>query len=472
MKNIIKPHFLMFFTFLKPVLIFLLVPGIRTVLEMIFLKTFGGFLYIEAVFFILLSLIAEFRRKSLSLSLFSGFIITQKGLFFKSEYKLKKEKIISVHTRQNIVERLFRAETIFINTFSDKNKGYTLKITVSVTDAKKITKFINQKPEAEQKPFSLLRIIAFSLASSGSIEGLLFLAPIIRRVLKFLKIEFYGELLSEIMGKMKLSDQYMPRVINALTLVVVFIFLIGFLYHFFKNINFKILNTEKTFFIKSGFITKHKSMVIKEEIRGIIAEQTLPLRILRCFVVKAALGGNAGRLLTNGVIAPFLTERELKKDVKDFFFDDLFEKAEIGKQKAPLGIISVVMLPLTLFIMLFAVCLLLFLILDNLRRIITIIFILTSLILFFYAEILIFGYRKGKIILNRNILFIGTRHLRTKRLYINPKNIGEIKIKENPFDRKRGSCKVYMSVFSKSNNTVSLRWLKKKEVIEKLIKTV
>lgn len=462
----------MFFTFLKPVLIFLLVPSIRTILEIIFVKTFGGFLYIEAAFFIFLSLIAEFRRKSLSLSLFEDFIIIKKGFYFKSEYKVKKEKIISVHIRQNIIERLFRAETVFINTFSDKNKGYTLKITVSVPDAEKIRDSITMEIKAKEKGFSLLRIIAFSLASSGSVEGLLFLVPIIRRILKFLGFELYSEIIAKIIGNTKFDDQYMPHIINAVTLVVVFIFLLGFLYQFFKNINFKIITHKKICFIKSGFITKRESIIKTKEIRGIIAEQALPFRILQRFALKAAVGGNVGRFLTNGVIAPFLTEKELKENVKDFFKEDLLNSTVIQSQKAPKGIFSVVLLPLSLFVLLFLVCLCFFLKLDNIRRFVALIFILSSVILFFYAEILIYSYRKGKIILNKNILFIGTKRLKLRRIYINPQNIGEIRIKENPFDRKRGSCKVYVSVFSKSNNTVSLRWLKRKEVIEKLINKV
>ena len=85
---------------------------------------------------------------------------------------------------------------------------------------------------------------------------------------------------------------------------------------------------------------------------------------------------------------------------------------------------------------------------------------------------MIYGYNKGKISLNRTITLLGTSFLKIRKLYINPENVGEIILKENPFDKRRGSCKVTVTAFCKKPSAVTVRWINKADATEKFYKTV
>ena len=46
--------------------------------------------------------------------------------------------------------------------------------------------------------------------------------------------------------------------------------------------------------------------------------------------------------------------------------------------------------------------------------------------------------------------------------------IAKIKIRQNPFDRKRGSCRVTLTAYSKNSEKVVMRWVNKADFIEKI----
>lgn len=472
MKNTIKSHPLMIFSFLKPVLFLALLPSVRTFIQIVFLKTVGGFRFSEAVFFILLSVLAEFRRRSLILSLFDDYLIFKKGLYFKSELKVDREKIVSLYIRKNPIEKIFGVKTIYINVFCDKKADYTFKITVKDVYAEKIISYIGEGSVLEQKSFSSLKVAVFSIATSSTLEGLLIFVPSLNKTLNFFGLGLYDAVFGKVIAKTHFTDQYLPQMINTITFTLVFIYLFGFFYQFFKNINYRLIKKENYLIIKSGFVTKRESVINRQDIRAIIGEQTLLLRIFRCFILKAATGGYTGKFLANGVIEPFLSRSQLKNEAKKLYKVSFTEESYINKIKAPLGLVSVIMLPLGIFLFALIVFIFTFLKFYNLRRVTALLFILLSVILFFYSETLIYGYNKGKMVLSDKIWLLGTNKLRVKCFFAKSENIGEIRIKENPFDRKRGSARVSVSAFSKNPSAVTVRWINKSDFIENLFKSV
>lgn len=472
MKNTIKSHPLMIFTFLKPVLFLALLPSVRTLIQIVFFKTVGGFRFLEAVFFILVSVLAELRRRSLVLSLFNDYLVFKKGLYFKSEFKTNREKIVSLYIRKNPIEKLFGVKTVFINVFCDKKSDYTFKITTKDIYAEKIIGYMGEDAVLEQKPFSFFKVAVFSIATSSTIEGLLIFVPSLNKMLNFFGLGLYDAVFGKVIEKTHFTDQYLPQMINTITLALVFIYLFGFFYQFFKNINYRLLKKENHLIIKSGFITKRESIVNRRDIRAIVGEQTLLLRVFRCFILKAATGGYTGRFLANGVIEPFLSRKELKNEAKKLCKKSFTEKEYIKKIKAPLGLVSVIMLPLAMFLTTLLGFIVAFIKFYNFRRVLVLLFILAGIVLFFYSETLIYGYNKGKMVLGDVIWLLGTNKLRVKYFFAKRENIGEIKIKENPFDRKRGSAKVLVSAFSKNPSAVTVRWINKSDFIENLFKGV
>lgn len=468
MKKTIKMHRLMFFTLLKPYLLLGIYPSLYSILRLLNLSTIFRFYYSPILLFLLLSGLIEIRRKSFKIELFKNYLIFKKGLYFKFEVRLSKEKIAAIYVKQNLIERLFSAKTVFVNTLSDSKKNCEIKFVVSKGDAKTIEDFVKGKATSRERKIPLLKVMLWAAVSGGAFEGILLFTPIIRNASRALGIKLFDEVLPKIADNLRFTDKYLSATVNTVTAAIIFIYFVGFLYEFLKNSNMRIKFSKNSFSVKSGIIVKRKTILCPEKMSGFCAEQTLLLRILRRQGLKAVTGGYLGRFSGAALVLPLLNDGELHQSLEVLLSCYNLKKECIAKKKPRFGAFSALLLPIFISLILIVSAIVLVLLFDEAKRFIIFALIGGLILELVYGYILLYGYKKSQISFEKNITAEGTSKFKIKRLFLKSGGIATIKLRQNPFDRKRGSCRATITPYSKNKEKTTVRWIDKSELMKSL----
>jgi len=469
LKNVIKMHPLMFFIILKPYLLFGIVPSMYSVLNLFNVGKNSEFYYYQ--FFVLLCvlLLIEIKRKSLKIEVFEKFLVIKKGLYFNNESKMQS-KITALYIKQNPIERLFSAKTVFINTMSDGKKNCEFKFVLNMKNAEILEEFIQRKADLRKKRIPFLKVMFWVAASSNIFEGVLLFTPLIRNVSKLLGIKVYDTIFSQITDKLRFTDKYLPTTVNMITVLFVFIYFVGFLYELLKNLKMQLRFDEKSISVKSGVIVKRKTILNSCIKIGFCAEQSILMRIAGRQAVKAITGGYVGKFSGAALVLPSQTDEELKNSLGDLFADYIPPKSYIEKKKAIFGIFSAILLPVFLSLALIITATILILIFNQFKRFIIFALLGFVFLLALYVYILFYGYKNSRISLEKNITAEGTRRFKIKRMLLRNDRIACFKLRQNLFDRKRGSCKVTLTAYSKGVEKTTIRWINKTELIKNIEK--
>lgn len=466
MKKIIKSHPLMLFDFLKPVLWLAFLPGLRNIIYFVFLKKNGGFRLFEVVFFIFLSIFAEMERRSFCIEFCKDSFTVKKGVVFKSREKFYKNTIVSIYMRQNLIERLFGAVTVYFNTAASKSG---LKITVCQKDVIKAKEFMEMGRILAKKRFPVLKTVFWAAASSSAIEGILIFIPAIRRAQKFFGLEFFNTFLVQITDKPLFNDKYLPQAVNILSLVLLAVYLWGFIYELLKNFGLNVCLYEKNVEVEKGIITKRHIYLQRSELMGFCAEQTLIMRILRRYALKGIIGGYSGGAFSGNLIAPFKTRRELKENISRLFFVAYSSDKTVKKAKARFGAVSVLWSPFVLLTAAVFVTFVVVLVFKGIKRIAVFGLILCLLLIVVYSSFLLYGYYKSGILFGKSLIISGTKGFKVRKLYLTPHSLGMIKLRQNPFARRRGSCRAVIYPYPINVQSAVVNWVDRKDIIENLV---
>ena len=460
MKIEIKADPLMLFDLIKPFGVVFIIPFIRSTLNFLYFNRISGISVYETAAFLIILFFAEIRRKKVSLYLEKDKITIKSGVYFKYKSVIPRKYISSLYLKANPIERIFGVKTLYINTETGKAKQSDFKVKIKACDAQRVIEFFSLGKHRGEMRYRALKVAFWAAAASSTFSGFLIAAPSFYRAAKLLGLEIYGSLLDSATRLGERFFRYFPTAINTATVVLIFIYFTAFIYQFLKNLRFTSSKKDNSFMLKSGVIVKRQTVIFIKRIRALITEQTFLMRLFKRFSLSAAAGGYTGKYAGNFLIAPVLNKVMLKPK----------EMLAIKTVNLKYGAVSAILTVIVIVSVLAVVSGIAVYLFFDFARLIIFTFIMLFLFLLVYADVLLYCYKNCSFSVNKCISVIRTTGLKRKRIFLKPSNLGEIRLRENPFDRRRGSCKAQISVFSKSGQSINLRWINKSGLLAEILK--
>ena len=455
----------MILSFVKPFWILIVFPALRALIAILETKRISNYFLPELIGLFVLVFFAELRRRKMSIGIFEGEISFFDGFYLRNRSVVKKSRITAVYIKQNPIERLLGAKTVYISTESGRKNRFDFKITLKNRDADKVADFIGCKNNLFGKNYSVLSIALWAAAGSSVFSGALIVAPMLYRILGQLGEGVYTVFFAGIADKESYFDKYMPNTINTVIAVLLAVYIVAFVYQFLKNLRFRLIFSDGGLDIRSGVIVKRQSLVRASAIRVVSTEQGLIMRIFRRLTVRAVTGGYMGRYTGNAVAVPCAVVTDADFVITALLPQDEDDKICVKKVRTRLGRISALLFLITIFLIFSIVLTLISYNLKEYRRLAAIAVISIALVLAVYGDILIYSYRKSRIHGARLLKIIGSTRLKRESLFLDIKFIGMVRLRQNPFDRRRGSCKASISAFSKNSQAVTVRWIGKSSLL-------
>ena len=138
-----RAHPLMFFKIIKPYLFVLILPFIRAVVQFLTIGKSSGFILLEFIAVVFISVLAFCGCKSVKICAKKDEILIKKGFFIKSKTKINNLQVSSICIRQNIIDSVFGSVTCNINTEAGGISKNNFEFKLYKNDAKKQKKLNN-----------------------------------------------------------------------------------------------------------------------------------------------------------------------------------------------------------------------------------------------------------------------------------------------------------------------------------------
>ncbi len=462
MVKTFKAHPLMIFTFLKPFLFILVFPLITGLIQYARHKTFDNVLGMELILFAIIMAIAILRWRTFSLicNTEKDTVTIKRGLVFKRKAKIAISKLSSVQTAKNPIDAVFFAVTYRINTEAGTTSRSDFEFKLSNKNSKKVSELLYGKAEIEPVKFSAIRVAVLAATTSSAFTGIIVGVPVLNRAGKLLGLAISDMLLNEINNISSKIETYFPPVVNTVSLILLFSYLVSFVYSFLKYINFKLFLQQDRLEIRSGFFVRLRTSFKKKAINDIRIEQTPIMMLLRRFAMKVSVGGYGDTKGESEVIIPLGANKEMKQRFSEYFSFFLPNQKGIYPKRSVLMKSRFLSWPFYYFVGVIVSAVILSLKFQNFTRFILFLTCVAIGIIFCYAYLCYYEYSRGTVKFGDNIFLRSNKGLRTCEIYCPKENVGEIKlIRLMPTDSLYKTCRVRISVRSERADSLRVRHL-------------
>lgn len=461
MTKTFKAHPLMIITFLKPFLVVLLLPIINGLRQYIRYKTYDNILGAELFLFGVITIIAFFRWKSFSLicDTEKNTVTIKKGLVFKRYATIAISKISSVQSAKSPLDVIFRSVTYRINTEAGIKSRPDFEFKLSLRDSKEVSDLLYGKNYSQPVKFSAIKVAILAATTSSAFTGIIVGIPVLNRAGKLLGLAISDMLLNEINNVSSKIKTHFPPVVNVVSLILLFAYLISFAYSFLKFVNFRLFLQEEKLEVKTGFFVKLRTSFRKSAINDIKVEQTPIMLLLRRFAMKVSVGGHGNGKGESEVIIPLGNNSEMKERLKDYFSYFINKGESIKPKRSYLTQSRFLFMPAVYLIITVTAAIILSLRFTDFTRFIFFLTFVVLVLIFCRAYIGLFEYKKGKIRFGESIFCRSNKGFRTCELYCLKQNVGEIKLVRFPTDLFYKTCRIKIIVRSERADSLRVRHL-------------
>ena len=454
-----KAHPLMIITFLKPFLVFLLLPVINGIRQYIQYKTYNSILGAELFLLTVITVIAFFRWRTFLLicNTENNTITIKRGLLFKRRATIAISKLSSVQAARGPLDTIFRSVTYRINTEAGASTRPDFEFKISSKNSKELSSILYGKNEAAPVKFPAIKVAILAATTSSAFTGIIVGVPVLNRAGKLLGIAISDMLLDEINHVSSKVQTYFPPIVNTISLIILISYLISFVYSFLKFINFKLFLNDKNIEVRSGFFIRRRTSFRKSAINDIRIEQTPIMLLLRRFAMKVSVGGYGDGKGESEVIIPLENDNEMKKRIADYFPFLMTDKNGISPKKDYLTRSRFLFWPSIFLIATLTIAIILSLRFTDFTRFIFFLTFIACLLIFCRAYLGLFEYYKGTIKLGDSVFCRSNRGFRTCEIYCPKEKVGEFIITRFPTDLIYKTCRVKVSVRSERADSLRIR---------------
>ena len=454
-----KAHPLMIITFLKPFLVFLLLPVINGIRQYIQYKTYDSILGAELFLLTVITVIAIFRWRTFLLicNTENNTITIKRGLLFKRRATIAISKLSSVQAARGPLDAIFRSVTYRINTEAGASTRPDFEFKMSSKNSKELSSILYGKNEVAPVKFPAIKVAILAATTSSAFTGIIVGVPVLNRAGKLLGIAISDMLFNEINNVSSKIQTYFPPIVNTISLIILISYFFSFVYSFLKFVNFKLFLNDKNIEVRSGFFIRRRTSFRKSAINDIRIEQTPIMLLLRRFAMKVSVGGYGDGKGESEVIIPLENDNEMKKRIADYFPFLMTDKSGITPKKDYLTQSRFLFWPAIFLMATIALAIILSLRFTDFTRFIFFSTFTVCVLIFCRAYLGLFEYYKGTIRLGDNIFCRSNRGFRTCEIYCPKEKVGEIIITRFPTDLIYKTCRVKVSVRSERADSLRIR---------------
>jgi len=415
------------------------------------------------VVFIAIIIFGVFRWLSFRLVCDEKTVFVQTGVIFVRKALIPISGLSSIQSDQSPLDYIFAAVTYRINTEAGSREKTDYKFKLSRKNSHAVSELLYGKKKSEPVRFSAVKVAILAAATSSSFAGMLIGVPILNSAARLLGLGF-EEVLDEITSVSNRFETYFPPIVNTITLILLFAYLISFIYSFLRYLNFRLFLEEERIEVRSGFFVKLRTAFKKASVNDVKIEQSFLMLILRRFALKVNVGGYGESKSESEVLVPSGKYSQILNQFSGYF---PFLKPTGKAMKSKRGIIHknrYLFWAEIFFILLVATAIYSACTFDEFGRFILFSTFVVGGIICYYAYLCLSEYSRGCVRIGETIYAGGKKGLRRCQLYCPKERVGQIEIKRYPPDYYFKTCNVKITVRSETADNITVRHLAYEQV--------
>lgn len=345
-------------------------------------------------------------------------LIIQKGFFFKKTLSVPVSSSQKMLVNQSIIYKIFHKYSVLFEVKSDDAKEVRLET-------------ISHDEYNELMALNILKEEASTTFKNKTYTNYIYRTrniDIIKNSISSIQlVSIYISFFSYIMKQIKLYFRQFYGNNNLLIITIIIVLIATFIYSYIlqsiKYRNFKLVNKQHELILVNNLFESHSSRMHKNEISALVIKTNIIKKMFNLFRVEAIIfSGRFADAQTKEqrVIIPFISEKNINKTLSQIFGNRLNLQGTINSSFPPLIYVTTkIILHSTIIIILLMV---------NTNKLV---------ILLFCTIIIIRNFQKctSGIKFNSNVVFLKIGFIFRKTFIIEKKDIEEIKIFQNFFQK-------------------------------------
>lgn len=466
MKKVYRAHPLMILSFIKPFLFILIIPFIKAAVQYLLNGEIDDILGLETVFFSAVSVWAIARCITFRLICEENTVTVKSGVIFRKCATINVSKLSSVRTVQNPLDMLCRSLTISINTEAGSRRSPDFKFKLSMKAAKEVSRLLYSEYKPSRIHFSAVKVAVLAATTSSAFGGMLIGVPVINRIGKLIGVGISEMLFDEINNVSSKIQNFFPPIVNTVSLIFLLAYGVSFLYSFLKFINFKLLLGDDELEVRSGFFVRTRTSFKKRSVNNALIVQSPLMFLFRRYALKVSVGGFGEAKSESQILIPSGSYKEIKAGFSEYF-PFLAPSGNTITPKHNWVIRNRFLFwPALYLVGVLGVSIYLASVFRDFDRLILFCSTVALALVFYYAFICLFEYRKGELILGDNIYVKSAKNLRTCELYCPKQKIGQIRITQLWTDKWQKTCRIKLTVCSEGADNIRIRHIDNEAVLK------
>ncbi|MHC6179665.1 PH domain-containing protein [Clostridium sp. JNZ X4-2] len=221
-------------------------------------------------------------------------IYHQEGVFNIKKVEIPFERINTIDISQRLIERIFKAATIKIDTGDTSNKGSELKFTLKKARAEELRDIllkreVGSSTEENRKSYTVKprELIVYSLVSNSVLKGIGILFVVQQFFDQYLKDLIHIDTSMYIDKLQKEDIYYAIYTVALIVLSLIFIsILLAIVYVFLRYYDFKMWADRNKIYVKYGAISRKNYSFDRAKIKGIHVKQTVFMQLFGFFTME------------------------------------------------------------------------------------------------------------------------------------------------------------------------------------------
>lgn len=266
-------------------------------------------------------------------------IYHESGIFSVKKVEINFSRIHTIDISQNLLERIFKAATIKIDTGESKHKGSELKFILDRKKADKLKNIIlkgnisEELKDQDKKYYKISnkQLILYSMISNSIFQGI----GILFAIQQF--FQQYVEDIININTSLYINEVRKMAIYVIVLLILLLIFIgiiISVIITFLKYYNFRMWTDNKKICVSYGILNKKNYSFDRRKINGIHIRQTIFMQIFGFYTIEIESIGYGDEKGEKAILYPMCNElsknKIIKKLLSEFEYNDKINK--IGKR--------------------------------------------------------------------------------------------------------------------------------------------
>ncbi|MFT3950527.1 MAG: PH domain-containing protein [Oscillospiraceae bacterium] len=298
----------------------LLIPLTRSLVALKFdLATWLRGRWLDVLVIALIFSYAFLRWVFMSFRFESDCIVARQGYFGLMESKIFYAQVTSIHAKQGVFYRAFRASRITVDTNSGSAKSSDLVLTVRNSDFRHLADIFNAENRDVMKytySSGSLYLLVFSLIFSSAFSGVVLFATFFYQAGRIVGQELEDRLLYRLSTAAERFAVHIPPIALGISVLISGGWFLSFLANVIRHWSFTSMRTGTNIVIESGILTRQATILSINKINYADMQQNMLTKLFRICSVIIHCAGYGKKRRQIAALIPITTIRHVPASLK------------------------------------------------------------------------------------------------------------------------------------------------------------